>query len=97
MAYVHNGATELNFDGVDIDEVFFTVPIISVLQRYEQFIQIYVNDPNQHVPLPPKITRDEVVDDHMVRAWAAYKVPPLLLPFNCGGFAAWWGYCHSRA
>ena len=22
---------------------------------------------------------------HMVRAWAAYKVPPLLLPFICGG------------
>ena len=64
MAYVHNGATELNFDGVDIDEVFFTVPIISVLQRYEQFIQIYVNDPNQHVPLPPKITRDNTWSVH---------------------------------
>ena len=45
-----------------------------------------MRDPvNQGHPLPTKITQDKVVNNDLIRKWAAFKAPPLLLAFICGG------------
>ena len=64
-----------------MDEVFSTDGIIPILRKYDIFIEMYVIHPNTAVPLPPKITRDRVVDSSAVRSWVAYRAPPLLVAF----------------
>ena len=79
-------AAELNFAGLPIDDVFSSNGIIPMLKRYDKFLEVYVGDPaNQGHPLPTKITQDKVVNNDLIRKWAAFKAPPLLLAFICGG------------
>ena len=85
MAY-QNLATELTFNYLQNDDVFPTSGVLTSLKKYEKFIEVYVNDPsNQAHPLPPKVSKDRVVGNGLIRAWAAWKAPPLLLAFICGG------------
>ena len=59
---------------------------MATLKRYEKFLEVYVNDPANHGhPLPSKITKDRVVNNDLIRKWAAFRAPPLLLAFICGG------------
>eukprot|EP00439_Symbiodinium_sp_Y106_P062538 s2344_g9.t1 len=85
MAY-SNPAVELNFCDLSIDDVFPNGGVLASLKRYEKFLEVYVNDPaNQNHPLPSKITKDRLVNNELIRRWAAFKAPPLLLAFICGG------------
>ena len=48
--------------------------------------RFYVSDSaNRDQPLPAKIVKDRVVNNDLIRRWASFKVPPLLLTFICGG------------
>ena len=85
MAY-SNPAIELNFCDLPIDDVLPNSGVHASLKRYEKFLEVYVNDPaNQNLPLPSKITKDRVVNNELIRIWAAFKAPPLLLAFICSG------------
>ena len=85
MAY-SNLAVELNFCNLPIDDVFPNSGVLASLKRYEKVLEVYVNDPaNQNHPLPSKITKDRVVNNELIRKWAAFKAPPLLLDLICGG------------
>ena len=77
---------ELNFAGIQIDDVFTSSGIIQTLKKYDKFLEVYVNDPaNRDHPLPAKIVKDKVVNNDLIRRWASFKAPPLLLTFICGG------------
>ena len=85
MAFSNVNA-ELNFADIQIDDVFTSRGIIQTLKKYDKFIEIYVSDPaNRDQPLPAKIVKDRVVNNDLIRRWASFKVPPLLLTFICGG------------
>ena len=84
MAY-QNLATELTFNDLQNDDVFPTSGVLTSLKKYEKFIEVYVNDQSNQVPLPQKISKDRVVGNGLIRAWAAWKAPPFLLVFICGG------------
>ena len=80
-----NLATELNFNDIQIDDIFAASGVMTSLKKYEKFIEVYVNDQSNQVPLPQKISKDRVVGNGLIRAWAAWTAPPLLLVFICGG------------
>ena len=81
-----NPNAELSFADIQIDDVFSSIGIIQTLRKYDKFLEVYVSDPvNQGHPLPAKIAKDRVVNNDLIRRWAAFKAPPLLLTFTCGG------------
>ena len=85
MAFSNVNA-ELNFADIQIDDVFTSHGIIQTLKKYDKFLEIYVSDSaNRDQPLPAKIVLDRVVNNDLIRRWASFKVPPLLLTFICGG------------
>ena len=80
-----NPNAELSFADIWIDEVFSSKSILQVLKKYDKFLEVYNNDPaNNSHPLPMKITQNKVVNNQLIRSWAAFKAPPLLLTFVCG-------------
>ena len=80
MAY-QNLAAELTFCDLQTDDIFPIGGVLPSLKKYEKFIEVYVNGPTfQAHPLPP----DRVVGNDLIRKWAAWKAPPLLLVI-CGG------------
>ena len=44
---------ELNFAGIQIDDIFSSNGIIQTLRKYDKFLEVYVNNPaNRDYPLP---------------------------------------------
>ena len=81
-----NPNAELNFADVQIDDVFSSNGIVQTLRKYDKLLEVYGNDPaNRGHPLPAKIVKDKVVNNDLIRRWASFKAPPLLLTFTCGG------------
>ena len=75
-------AYELSFEGVVHEEVFPQNGFIRTLMKFDKFLKMYSEETGeQTVPFPAKITRDRVVDNDHIRAWAAFKAPPLMLMF----------------
>ena len=88
MAFSNVNA-ELSFADIQIDDVFTSGGIIQTLKKYDKFLEIYVSDPaNRDQPLPAKIVKDKVVNNDLIRRWASFKAPPLLLTFICGGLTS---------
>eukprot|EP00439_Symbiodinium_sp_Y106_P053554 s4109_g7.t1 len=87
MAYQNFAGEQLTFDGLQFEDIFASNGgVLSSLKKYDKFIEIFVNDPNNASKrFPRKITKDRVVTNKLIRAWASWKAPPLLLIFVCGG------------
>ena len=89
MAYQNFAGEQLTFDGIQFEDIFASNGgVLSSLKKYDKFIEIFVNDPNNASKrFPRKITKDRVVTNNnkLIRAWASWKAPPLLLIFVCGG------------
>ena len=97
MAFGSNAATDLNFSGVEVDEVFSSGGIIPILRKYDNFLEMYVNDPNTAAPLPPKITRDRVVDNSIVRRspMGGLQSSAFAGCIRMRRFASWRGHCRA--
>ena len=87
MAYQNFAGEQLTFDGIQFEDIFASNGgVLSSLKKYDKFIEIFVNDPkNASKHFPRKITKDRVVSNRLIRAWASWKAPPLLLIFVCSG------------
>ena len=71
------------FQHVPPEDVFPLTGFWSALLRFENFLQVFVENQTSNQRLPRKLVADRVISNNTINDWVACSAPPLLMALVC--------------